>query len=212
MSKRNQQKHRIMKQMSMDLWGLFKRLKYNVRPGQHGSRKKFYDNRRVYKTGNKFITAFGYDRYSVIRRFKKFYLNVSDRQMRNIHNNPKYMDIMTNTVGFKETNVIWERRLDMIVYRLGWASSPMQSRHFISHGYFLVNGIINSRSSHLLQIGDIITVDSKRYNMIRLLLQNRINSSHPLIGVPKYIEVDFRTLNAIIFTTIEPQDIAYPTK
>lgn len=212
MSKRNHYKYRIMRQLSMDLWGLFKRPKYNTKPGQHGSRKKFYDNRRVYKIDNKFTTSYGYDRYSTIRRLKKFYLNVSDRQMRNIHNNPDYMDIMTNTVGFKETNVVWERRLDMIVFRLGWALSPIQSRHFISHGYFRVNGVINNKSSHLVQIGDIISVDNERYSVITTLLQKRIHHTHPLLGVPKYIEVDFRTINAVIFTTIEPQDILYPTK
>jgi small subunit ribosomal protein S4 len=44
--------------------------------------------------------------------------------------------------GITGTNllVLLERRLDNVVYRLGFANSRTQGRHFVRHNHFLVNG------------------------------------------------------------------------
>lgn len=51
-----------------------------------------------------------------------------------------------------------ERRLDNVVYRLGFAATRMQARQFVNHGHFMVNGKKVDIPSFLVKAGDIIEV------------------------------------------------------
>ena len=50
-----------------------------------------------------------------------------------------------------------ERRLDNIVYRLGFANSRAQSRQIVRHGHILVNGHKTDIPSYLVKSGDVIS-------------------------------------------------------
>jgi small subunit ribosomal protein S4 len=52
--------------------------------------------------------------------------------------------------------VLLERRLDNVVYRLGFADSRAQARQLVNHGHFIVNGQRTDISSFLVKEGDII--------------------------------------------------------
>ena len=52
--------------------------------------------------------------------------------------------------------VLLERRLDNVVYRLGFASSRSQARQLVRHGHFLLNGRKTDIPSCLVRAGDII--------------------------------------------------------
>ena len=52
-----------------------------------------------------------------------------------------------------------ERRLDNIVYRLGFAKSRMMSRQIVVHGHVLVNGRRMTIPSYEVKEGDVITLD-----------------------------------------------------
>jgi len=54
-----------------------------------------------------------------------------------------------------------ERRLDNVVYRLGFASSRGQARQLVCHGHFTVNGRSVDIPSHLLRAGDMVAVSEK---------------------------------------------------
>ena len=54
-----------------------------------------------------------------------------------------------------------ERRLDNVVYRLGFAPSRKAARQLVSHGHFLVNNIAVDVPSYLLKAGDTIHVREK---------------------------------------------------
>lgn len=62
---------------------------------------------------------------------------------------------------------ILERRLDNVVYRMGWADSRAQARQLVLHGHFDVNGRRTDVPSFQASIGDVITVHeasrSKQY-------------------------------------------------
>lgn len=62
-----------------------------------------------------------------------------------------------------------ERRLDNVVYRLGFASTRMQSRQFVTHGHFMVNGKKVDIPSFLVKAGDIIEVRPKSRGMKMLV-------------------------------------------
>jgi small subunit ribosomal protein S4 len=57
--------------------------------------------------------------------------------------------------------VMLERRLDNVVYRLGFANSRNQGRHFVRHGHFLVNGRKVDVPSYQIQVGDVVEVREK---------------------------------------------------
>jgi small subunit ribosomal protein S4 len=58
-----------------------------------------------------------------------------------------------------------ERRLDNVVYRLGFAVTRMQARQFVTHGHFMVNGKKVDIPSFLVKVGDIIEVRPKSRGM-----------------------------------------------
>jgi len=49
-----------------------------------------------------------------------------------------------------------ERRLDNVVFRLGFSDSRKQSRQIVRHGHFLVNGVKTDIPSYLVEVGDVI--------------------------------------------------------
>ena len=53
---------------------------------------------------------------------------------------------------------VLERRLDNVVFRLGFADSRRQSRQLVSHGHFMVNGRKTNIPSFLVKVGDEISV------------------------------------------------------
>jgi len=54
-----------------------------------------------------------------------------------------------------------EKRLDNVIFRLGFVSSRNQARQFVSHGHFLVNERMNNISSYQVEKGDKITLSAK---------------------------------------------------
>lgn len=65
--------------------------------------------------------------------------------------------------GITGTNllVLLERRLDNVVYRLGFVNSRTQGRHFVRHKHFLVNGKRVDIPSYLVNVGDTVEVVEK---------------------------------------------------
>jgi small subunit ribosomal protein S4 len=58
-----------------------------------------------------------------------------------------------------------ERRLDNVVYRLGFAPSRKAARQLVSHGHFLVNNKPVDIPSYLVRAGDTIRVREKSKQM-----------------------------------------------
>jgi len=79
-----------------------------------------------------------------------------------------------------------ERRLDNIVYRLGFATSRAEARQLVRHGHFRVNDRKVDIPSYLVRRGDQITVRERSRKVSRIqesleLAQRR--------GVPEWLEV-----------------------
>lgn len=67
-----------------------------------------------------------------------------------------------------------EKRLDNVVYRLGFARTRLQSRQFVSHGHVLVDGDRLNIPSALMEPGYVITLDQDVLKMpdVQALSQN----------------------------------------
>ena len=54
-----------------------------------------------------------------------------------------------------------ERRLDNVVYRLGFASTRREARQLVNHGHYTVNGKRVNIPSYLVKAGDVVAVSEK---------------------------------------------------
>src|SRR5690348_4901564 len=68
---------------------------------------------------------------------------------------------------------IMERRLDNVVYRLGFAPSRASARQMVSHGHVLLNGRMANIPSMLVKAGDTVAVKSRprTLQLVKLNLQ-----------------------------------------
>ena len=62
-----------------------------------------------------------------------------------------------------------ERRLDNVVYRLGFGATRRQARQIVSHGHILINGKRVNIASYRVKQGDVITIkeNSKELSIIK---------------------------------------------
>jgi len=74
-----------------------------------------------------------------------------------------------------------ERRLDNVVYRVGFAANRGQARQLVRHGHFRVNGRAVNIPSFLLRVGDTVQVRdrSKQLTVIASALESRKGQSSP---------------------------------
>jgi small subunit ribosomal protein S4 len=74
-----------------------------------------------------------------------------------------YFELAERLPGITGENLLalLERRLDNVVYKLGFASSLAQGRQLARHGFFQVNGKVVTVPSYLLEVGDVISINEK---------------------------------------------------
>ncbi len=80
-----------------------------------------------------------------------------------------------------------ERRLDNVVFRMGFANSRAEARQLVRHRHILVNGRIVDIPSYSTRANDKIEVREKSKKLVRV--QDAIQSVDRR-GIPKWIEVD----------------------
>lgn len=80
---------------------------------------------------------------------------------------------------------LMERRLDNIVYRLGFAPSRAAARQLVSHGHILVNGRRVDIASYLVKPGDVVAVKNREGS--RKLVQLNLQEG-PSATLPDYLE------------------------
>lgn len=116
-------------------------------PGQHGQRRgrKTSDYGIQLREKQKVKRMYGLSE----KQFRLFFAR-ADRQK-----------------GVTGTNLLiaLERRLDNVVYRLGFVNSRAQGRHFVKHNHFVVNSKKVNIPSFLVKIGDMVEVRDKSHKI-----------------------------------------------
>src|SRR5438876_7290655 len=79
---------------------------------------------------------------------------------------------------------VMERRLDNVVYRLGFAPSRASARQMVSHGHVLLNGKACDIPSLLLKAGDTVTIKSRPRTLQLVKLYMQENN----LPVPDFLE------------------------
>jgi small subunit ribosomal protein S4 len=111
--------------------------------------------------------------------------------------------------GITGTNllVLLERRLDNVVYRLGFANSRTQGRHFVRHNHFLVNGKRVNIPSYAIKVGDEIslTEKSQKVKAIGDALEAVVRRS-----VPQWLELDKDKMRGVVKNFPVRDDLTMP--
>ena len=127
----------------------------------------------------------------------KFVYGIQEKQFRN------YYDKATRMAGNTGENLLSlvERRLDNVVYRLGFANSRRQARQLVNHGHFTVNGNRVNIPSYMIKSGDVVAVCEKSVsnNFFKALKE-----ADTFVAAPKWLDRDKNTLTGKV--------IALPTK
>jgi len=111
--------------------------------------------------------------------------------------------------GITGTNllVLLERRLDNVVYRLGFANSRSQGRHFVRHNHFMVNGKQVNIPSYLLSAGDVVSVREKSQKV-----QAISDSVEAVVrrGVPQWLDLEKDKMKGVVKNLPVRDDLTMP--
>lgn len=94
-----------------------------------------------------------------------------------------------------------ERRLDNVVYRIGFARSRKEARNLVRHGHFSVNGKRNSIPSYVIKHGD--TIEVKEKSRKGTWLQEALGSAERR-NIPEWFTVNKDKFSATM--------VAYPSR
>lgn len=162
--------------------------KRNMPPGMHGAkraRRKPSDFHRQLREKQKVRRIYG----------------VFERQFR------RYFRQALKTKGLTGTTllVLLERRLDNVVYRLGFAASRAQARQLVTHGHFTVNGKKVDIASYQVEPGDVIQVaaNSRQLTYFKDLMEQGRRHTMP----PKWLAVDMPALSGHVLAMPTREDI-----
>ena len=90
-----------------------------------------------------------------------------------------------------------ERRLDNVVFRLGFARTRKEARQSVRHGHFQVNGRRVDIPSFLVKEGDVVSVAPKFHDLLPIK-EALIQSER--FEVPGWLEVDIEKLKGTVLS------------
>ena len=101
-----------------------------------------------------------------------------------------------------------ERRLDNVVYRLGFAMTRRQARQLVNHAHFTVNGQKVNIPSYLVKAGDVIEVaESSRSSEV---FKRLLGADAPVFLQPAWLERDKNALKGTVTRLPAREDIDIP--
>jgi len=160
----------------------------NYPPGQHGQNKTKVSNYGLQLREK--------------QKVKRIY-GILERQFRLIY---QRADRMKGIVGENMLSLL-ERRLDNVVFRLGFANSRKQARQLVVHRHFLVNGRCVNIPSYTVKPNDVISVaeKSKDNPVIKDALEAVVRRV-----IPTWLELDKENMKGIVKALPIRQEIEYP--
>lgn len=100
-----------------------------------------------------------------------------------------------------------ERRLDNVVYRLGFGSTLREARQMVNHGHILVNGSKVDIPSYKVEIGELITLKEKS-RKIKAYADNFTNS---IVNVD-YMEKDVNAFSGLLIRMPKSDEVPIEVK
>ena len=121
----------------------------------------------------------------------KFIFGVLEKPFRNYYEKADRMKGMTG----ENLMILLERRLDSVVFRMGFARTRREARQIVDHKHVLVNGKCINIPSYLIKAGDKIEIREKskslqRYKDVVEVTAGRLT--------PDWIDVNLETLSGTV--------------
>ncbi|NCN06698.1 MAG: 30S ribosomal protein S4 [Candidatus Pacebacteria bacterium] len=140
---RNKLARQIGEDLSLKTNALKVGRRINIRPGQHGAkrRRKLSD-------------------YGIQLREKqkiRYVYGVSEKQLQRLYQQATKSQLATGSTLISYL----ERRLDNVVFRLGWAPTRAAARQLVSHYHVRLNGKKHNVASYQVQINDALVLSTK---------------------------------------------------
>lgn len=144
---------------------------------------------RELKRANRKISEYGLQLRE--KQKAKFIYGVLEKPFRNYYEKADRMKGMTG----ENLMVILERRLDNVIFRMGFARTRREARQVVGHKHVLVNGKQVNIPSYLIKAGDVIEIREKskslqRYKDISEVTAGRLT--------PEWIEVDLEAFKGTV--------------
>ena len=162
--------------------------KRNYPPGQHVDTKS-----KVQEYGQRLREK---------QKLRKTY-GLSEKQFR------RFFTMAERKEGITGTNflILLERRVDNMVYRLGFATSRREARQLVSHNHVTVNSKKVNSPSYIVKAGDEISVRHKELPSVQNALESVVRR-----GLPSWIELDKENMKGVIKLLPTREDITMPIK
>ena len=160
----------------------------NYPPGQHGqARQKFSEYALQLREKQKLRRIYGV----LERQFRRYFALAAGGK----------------SVTGETLLVTLERRLDNMVYRMGFANSRSEGRQLVRHGHCAINGRKVNIPSYLVKAGDVVTIREKSRTTGRI--SEALEASQRR-GIPDWLEVDRQTFTGRVKALPARADLTAP--
>ena len=141
-------------------------------------------NRNIRPNANRKLTEYGTQLREKQRA--RFVYGVQEKQFHKLYEEATRKEGVTGELLLQYL----ERRLDNVIYRLGFGATRRQARQIVSHGHILINGKRVNIASYRVKQGDVITVkeDSKELALIKESVGQK--------AIPGWLSLEENTLKA----------------
>ena len=156
---------------------------------------------RESKRANKKVSEYGLQLRE--KQKAKFIYGVLEKPFRNYYEKAERLSGQTG----ENLMILLERRLDNVIFRLGFARTRKEARQIVDHKHVLVNGKCVNIPSYLIKAGDVVEIREKskgdtRYKLILEVTAGRL--------VPAWLDVDQEALKGVVKALPAREEIDVP--
>ena len=136
----------------------------------------------------------------------KFIYGVLEKQFRAYYEKAATAEGITGEVLLSTL----ERRLDSVVFRMGFAMTRREARQLVNHGHFTVNGKVCNIPSYLIKAGDVVEVRERSRSSVKF--KRFLGEDAIAVTVPSWIEREKDSLKGTVTRLPERADIDFPVE
>jgi small subunit ribosomal protein S4 len=157
-------------------------------PGDHGQLRRKYSDYGVQLREKQKLKRM----YGLLERQFRGYFEKADRQK-----------------GITGNNLLLflERRLDNMVFRMGFANSRTEARQLVRHNHFFVDGKAVNIPSYMVNVGSEIRLREKSRKVERILDAMETVARR---GVPQWLELDKENFRGVVKTLPTREELTMP--
>ena len=144
--------------------------------------------------------------YGIQLREKQKMRNMYGLMERQFHNLFKKAEQKHGVTGDNLIQFL-ERRLDNVVFRLGFTNSRVKARQIVSHSHVLVNGKKVNIPSYMVDLGDMIEIRENSHSIAEF---KELKQEETELNIPSWLEVDIKNLKGKVVKLPSKEDIDLP--